>query len=193
MTADSWWWGITSSHLEVSGEFYFFPPSVYSWQVVHKTFYWHNSFCGSTFAARDRLRFLIISLRVSLQDLVSHSFEQDPAPMACLRTRSGSLVATRQYSKEPSGSKVIHLNVQGGPSHSQTPPLHHLQQLGQTSSERKRRIAEALWTADVRKENASKVIPDESWGLQFALELETEMFSQSSDTQWPVKSEVYWD
>lgn len=40
----------------------FFPSSVYSWQVVHKTFYWHNSFCGSTFATQDRLRLLILSL-----------------------------------------------------------------------------------------------------------------------------------
>lgn len=175
MTADSWWWGILSSHLEVSGDFmfllFFFPPSVYSWQIVHKTFYYHGYFWGSTFATRDRLKFFIVSLRASLQDLVSYSFEQKHAPMALLRTRSESLVETRQGLKGCLVSKVTHLNVQGGPSHSQTPPHHHLQQLGQSSSERKRRVAEALWRSDVRKENASKVMLDESWGSWLAPDL----------------------
>lgn len=100
--------------------------------------------------------------------------------MASVRTRSESLnvsVATRLGLTGLSESKVIPLNVQGGPSHSQTLPHHCLQYLGQTPSEGKGRVTEAFWRADVRSESASKVILDErleimactwtmNWGVQ---------------------------
>lgn len=108
--------------IHVSSNF-FFPPSVCLWQVVHKTFSWHGYFWGSTFAMQNQLRFLIIFLRASLQDLVNHSFEQEQAPMACLRTRSESVVATRWGLKGCSVSKVIRLNVQ---MVHLIPRLHHI-------------------------------------------------------------------
>lgn len=117
----------SACRIHVSSFFFFFPPSVYSWQVIHKTFSWHGYFWGSPFATQNSsLRFLIIFLRSSLQDLVSHSFEQERAPTACLRTRSESLIATRQGLKGCSVCKVIHLNVLDSPSHSQTPAHHHI-------------------------------------------------------------------
>ena len=97
---------------------------------------------------------------------MSHSFEQEQAPIAILRMRSGSLnisIATRLGLKRLSVSKVIHFNVQGDPSEFPGSTISlHLQHLGQTPSEGKRRVTEALWRADVRRESASKVILDDS-------------------------------
>lgn len=61
---------------------------------MHKTFSWHGYFWGSPFATQNsRLKLLIIFLRTSLQDLVSHSFEQEHVSMVLFKDqirKSGS-------------------------------------------------------------------------------------------------------
>lgn len=104
---------------------------------------------GSTSDARDRWRSFITSWTASLQDWVSHSFEQEKAHMASVRTRSETLnisIAARLGLTGLSECKVIHLNVQGGPSPSQTLPRHCLQYLGQAPSEGSLRLSgELMW------------------------------------------------